>query len=118
MCIGEFAEQGEEGGSWESNGTHAAKDESSESELRLARLVRTIEGEIVPRLILSRRVTKAPGTAKARDAKSLNSADIQELVRLLLAHDAGVASAYVEAVRHGGISLEIICLQLLAPAAR
>ena len=43
---------------------------------------------------------------------------MRELVRLLLAHDVGVASAYVETVRQRGASLEGIFLRLLAPAAR
>ena len=43
---------------------------------------------------------------------------MKELVRLLLAHDVGVASAYVETVRQRGASLEVVCLELLAPAAR
>jgi len=37
---------------------------------------------------------------------------------LLLAHDVGVASAYVETIRVRGTSLEAVCLGLLAPAAR
>ena len=117
MCIGDHVEQGEGGGSWETGGARAAKDEATEeSEVRMARLVRTIEGEIVPRLVLARRVTR--GIAVKVDTKLPDAADVKELVRLLLAHDAGVACAYVEAVRQSGASLENICLQLLAPAAR
>jgi methanogenic corrinoid protein MtbC1 len=84
----------------------------------MARLVRTIEGEIVPRLVLSRRVARARGVEAVVPPKSPDSADVRELVRLLLAHDAAVASAYVEAVRHRGATLELVCLELLAPAAR
>jgi methanogenic corrinoid protein MtbC1 len=83
----------------------------------MARLVRTIEGEIVPRLVMARRVVSVPpvdvGTTRAPD-----EVDVRELVRLLLAHDVGVASAYVETVRQRGASLESVCLSLLAPAAR
>lgn len=89
-----------------------------ESAMRMARLVRTIEGEIVPRLVLARRSAQTPEIAKTPQFRAPDAIDIKELVRLLLAHDVGVASAYVDAVRHRGASLESVCLQLLAPAAR
>jgi methanogenic corrinoid protein MtbC1 len=84
----------------------------------MARLVRTIEGEIVPRLVASRRVKRVPVCRGDAPVKSPDDADVKELVRLLLAHEVGVASAFVETVRQRGISLEAVCLALLAPAAR
>jgi hypothetical protein len=90
----------------------------SESEIRMARLVRTIEGEIVPRLVLARRVSSSPEAVNMRQVRPPDACDVTELVRLLLAHDTGVGSAYVETVRQRGASLEMICLDLLAPAAR
>ena len=134
MCMRDYLEQRAGGGLWEGGtateaGSEREKVEDSgrprpgemaapsESEERMARLVRTIEGEIVPRLVLTRRVSKdwevSEGVIKAPDAS-----DVAELVRLLLAHDADVAAGYVEAVRHRGASLEVVCLELLAPAAR
>jgi methanogenic corrinoid protein MtbC1 len=118
MCIGDYAEHGEGGSIWDSNGAAPSKDEAAAEALRMARLVRTIEGEIVPRLVLARRVTGSYETVKPVECKSPDAADIQEFVRLLLAHDTAVASAYVEGVRQRGSTHEIICLQLLAPAAR
>lgn len=91
---------------------------ATESEARMARLVRTIEGEIVPRLVLARRVANVPAAAGAAKSNSPDDIDVKELVRLLLTHDVGVASAYVETVRQRGASLESVCLALLAPAAR
>ena len=38
--------------------------ESDESEARMARLLRTIEGEIVPRLVLARRAAQATAAAE------------------------------------------------------
>ena len=118
MCIGDFAEHGGSGETWEVGGRGEKGEGAPESELRKARLVRTIEGEIVPRLVLARRTAQAPAGAKASQLRAPDAVDVKELVRLLLAHDAGVAAAYVEAVRHRGATLEIVCLQLLAPAAR
>lgn len=85
---------------------------------RMARLVRTIEGEIVPRLVMSRRATCVPAPVADAADRLPDEADVRELVRLLLAHDVVVASAYVDTVRQRGASLEGVCLHLLAPAAR
>ncbi len=135
MCMGDFAERSmsegsiSEGGSINGAAVDTGKDGAqaggltgcqtglSESEIRMARLVRTIEGEIVPRLVLARRVS-APEAVNQRQVRAPDACDVTELVRLLLAHDTGVASAYVETVRQRGASLEMICLDLLAPAAR
>jgi methanogenic corrinoid protein MtbC1 len=84
---------------------------------RLARLMRTIEGEIVPRLIMSRRL-KAATVPPEVIYNELDELDVKEFVRLLLAHEPEVASAYVDTVRSRGAGLEAICLDLLAPAAR
>lgn len=120
MCVGDLSEEWANGGTWET-ATAAAKpaaQPSPESEVRMARLVRTIEGEIVPRLVLSRRSHRAAPEPPATDPRAPDIVDVAELVRLLLAHDVGVSSAYVETVRQRGASLEAICLGLLAPAAR
>lgn len=117
MCVGDLSEKRSEGGSWEAAAKPAAQP-TAESEVRMARLVRTIEGEIVPRLVLSRRGKRAPAETPAVDPRAPDIVDVAELVRLLLAHDVGVSSAYVETVRQRGASLETICLGLLAPAAR
>jgi methanogenic corrinoid protein MtbC1 len=85
---------------------------------RMARLVKTIEGEIVPRLILARRLKVQPPDGEMGHNASPDALDVKELVRLLLAHEPGIASAYVELVRQRGASLSNICLGLLAPAAR
>jgi methanogenic corrinoid protein MtbC1 len=123
--MGDFAEESVNGGaSWDAGRVEAGLDADkrdaglSETEARMARLVRTIEGEIVPRLVLARRVSTAPEVLIQSQGRCPDACDVTELVRLLLAHDMGVASAYVETVRQRGASLETICLELLAPAAR
>jgi methanogenic corrinoid protein MtbC1 len=81
----------------------------------LASLVNTIEGEIVPRMMLARRACSAPATDAA-----LLPRDLDELTFLLTRHDAAVAAAtaLVESIRARGVSLESLCLGLLAPVAR
>ncbi len=130
MCMGDFGEGSIREGSMNGAPVDAGKDGArpgsppecgtglSESEIRMARLVRTIEGEIVPRLVLARRVSSSPEAVNMRQVRPPDACDVTELVRLLLAHDTGVGSAYVETVRQRGASLEMICLDLLAPAAR
>jgi methanogenic corrinoid protein MtbC1 len=95
-----------------------AKKPAPVSEDRMKRLVRTIEGEIVPRLVVARRVRCLPQAVPVRGNKPPDPLDVSELVRLLLAHDVGVASAFVETVRQRGATLEMVCMNLLAPAAR
>jgi methanogenic corrinoid protein MtbC1 len=91
---------------------------------RLSGLARTIEGEIIPRLMLSRRTDRAYRRAEpeacglARSPKVIEAADIADFVNIVLTPDAGAAIAYVEAVRHQGVALQTIYLDLLAPAAR
>ena len=92
--------------------------DGAEGDRRLARLVRAIEGEIVPRLIVARREASTHSEAAVQDKHIPEASDVEELVRVLLAHDVGVASAFVETVRERGATLDAICVALLAPAAR
>ena len=128
MCIGDLSQEGLMGGGARENGrADGAQGPApnpltgvgmSESELRRARLVRTIEGEIVPRLVMARRMTRVPEGGPPSTPKAPDATDVRELVRLLLAHEVAVAAAYVETVRQRGATLEMVCLELLAPAAR
>jgi MerR family transcriptional regulator, light-induced transcriptional regulator len=84
----------------------------------MGRLLRTIEGEIIPRLLLA--LQSAPG-AMASEGIGRSDAgvdDVAEFARLIARHDVSVASAYVSALLNRGVSLEKIYLDLLAPAAR
>jgi len=126
MCIGDYGK----GTSARSAGAEAPRAdkpgskqrsgqrEAGSPEARRARLVRTIEGEIVPRLVLARRVERQDGATGTNAYGTPDETDVLELVRLLLTHELGVAAAYVETVRQRGATLDRICLELLAPAAR
>ncbi len=84
-------------------------------------LARTIEGEIVPRLLLARGTTSVEPRSQppaGAGASLIAAADVEELVRLLLAHDSAVAAAFANSIHQRGTPLETICLALLAPAAR
>jgi hypothetical protein len=89
---------------------------------RLSSLVRTIEGEIVPRLLMG---SRTPGTVHARSGSVRHApvptpepADVDELARILVTHGASMACQYVAAVHHRGTPFDRICLDLLAPAAQ
>jgi len=83
---------------------------------RLARLVRTIETEIIPRLMLAHRTAVTVRDAPA--ARPACTGDAEELTRLVLAHDVATAATFVQALRAQGMSADAICLDLLAPVAR
>jgi hypothetical protein len=85
---------------------------------RRAALVSTIEGEIVPRLLMLCRAA-TPARAESGPARqALEPADVDELARLLLAHGPAMACAWVETIRQRGAPYDRICLDLLAPTAR
>jgi methanogenic corrinoid protein MtbC1 len=95
-----------------------AAGQRSSSGQTMSRLVKTIEGEIIPRLLLA--LQSAPqGEATEGVARSDASVDdVAEFARLVATHDVSVATSYVNALLNRGVSLEKIYLDLLAPAAR
>jgi methanogenic corrinoid protein MtbC1 len=85
---------------------------------RFARLVRTIEVEIIPRLVLARRAAIGGAPVSAADGLVPGSEEVAALARLVLAQDEVAASSYVESLRARGAPIEALFLELLAPAAR
>jgi methanogenic corrinoid protein MtbC1 len=79
-----------------------------------AQLARTIEDEIVPRLLLSRLEGRSAGERRS----TLESGDVEALAHLLLKPDPALALAFVEARRDQGLPLSEVYLGLLAPTAR
>jgi methanogenic corrinoid protein MtbC1 len=89
------------------------------------RLRRTIETEIVPRLLAARgRLPVAPESARLEPRRNANierhvsAGDCLELQRLLLAHESTVAGAYVEALINQGVPRDEVYMDLLVPVAR
>lgn len=83
----------------------------------LTRLNQTIEGDIIPRLMLAFD-SPGPGVAAELSAGALLQENIEEFVHLVLNHDATVATEYVSTLRSEGIPLPALYLDLLAPTAR
>jgi hypothetical protein len=91
-----------------------AQDEAAE---HLSQLVRTIETEIIPRLMLAHRAD-ADAHLAANGSLSLNqNPDVAEFTRLLLEQDDRTEH-YLLSLRDAGHQLDEIYLNLLAPAAR
>lgn len=87
------------------------------SHTMLSRLSRTIESEIVPRLMMALDAARTR-PLQADSAAPLPDLDVDEFVRLLITHDAPVACEYVKTLRGAGVPLASIYLDLLGPAAR
>jgi methanogenic corrinoid protein MtbC1 len=85
--------------------------------MRMSQLVRTIENEIIPRLMLAHRAT-AEVPAPAVGSHRIGRPDVEHFAKLMLAHDEEPSFRAVMAYRQRGVSIEELYLDLLAPAAR
>jgi MerR family transcriptional regulator, light-induced transcriptional regulator len=84
----------------------------------MSSLLRTIEGEIVPRLMLALQSAPAAVASEGVARSAPGEEEVSEFARLVVTHDLSVASAYVNALLNRGVPLEMVYLELLAPAAR
>jgi methanogenic corrinoid protein MtbC1 len=80
-------------------------------------LVRTIEGRIIPQLMLVHRVA-VDRPARGSTTRRPGPDDVRALAELVLARDTGGAVTAVAAQVAGGVGLEAVYLDLLAPTAR
>ncbi|NDD73414.1 MAG: cobalamin-binding protein [Gammaproteobacteria bacterium] len=81
-------------------------------------LLRTIEGQVIPRLLLAHRAGLPSACEPSADELRPGAAQVTEFARIVLAGDAARAHAYVEELRDLGMSAETIYLDLLAAVAR
>ena len=84
-------------------------------------LARTIERELVPRLLLAHRVGPFPPFGEAFVAHGVNVVRADDLHRFLgevLGEDDDAVARFVEQLVARGVTLEAVCLDLLAPTAR
>ena len=95
---------------------------TSQSGSSLPLLAKTIEGEIVPRLMMTFSVMPSPlEPDQELDPTGLlanNDEMIGDLIQLLLNHDTAVSVEFIQALRSKGATLRDLYLDLLAPAAR
>lgn len=82
-------------------------------------LIRTIEGEIIPRLVLLHRSeTEAAPRPDAGAARQPTPQDIDRFTKLVLADDAGAARDHANEFLSRGLALEGLFMELFAPTAR
>lgn len=83
-----------------------------------ALLARTIEGEIIPRLMLAHRVAPESLCGTAIESPLIDAESVFRLARLAVKENFAAAMSYVAELRDKGISIETLFLDLLTPAAR
>lgn len=83
----------------------------------LARLVRTIEGQVVPRLLLAQRTSPAFLAQPVADQPAAIP-KTEAFVVALLRNDGAELTAYVESLRVRGLAVDSLLLELFAPSAR
>jgi MerR family transcriptional regulator, light-induced transcriptional regulator len=113
-------------GNWDDfgleNGAHlersSGEDSSCGSREHVEKLVRTIETEIIPRLMLAHAPPAKCPSLPDLAGRAPDAATVQEFTRLVIEEDAAVAVAYVEALRTQGTPLETLYMELITPAAR
>lgn len=81
-------------------------------------LVRTIQNEIIPRLMMAHRTPAECVINPASLPYSILNTDVDHFVGLLLDGDQDAALKWIENARDKGVSIESVFLNLLAPAAR
>ena len=90
------------------------------AEERLRSLIRTVEAEIIPRLLLAH--CEAPGVLGSQHAEHQKPVDDQRAVvafaKLVIEPDADAPCRFVEARRAAGVTIESLYLGLFAPVAR
>ena len=81
-------------------------------------LAKTIETQIVPRLMLAHRASLSVGSHDDHKPVEPRHEDVLAFATVVMESDIGAARAFIDALRDRGVSLESVFLDLMAPAAR
>lgn len=84
----------------------------------VSRLVRTIETEIIPRLVLARREDGHAPAGISVAPRNLSDAQVAEMTTLILSEESEGAADYIADQLAQGVNMEQVYLALLAPVAR
>jgi methanogenic corrinoid protein MtbC1 len=88
------------------------------NDMRMSQLARTIEQEIIPRLMLAHRAASEPLARSIPPGRAITADDVEQFAKLVLAQEEDLAFGTINALRAGDVSVEKIYLDLLAPTAR
>ncbi|MGF1508079.1 MAG: B12-binding domain-containing protein [Myxococcota bacterium] len=83
-----------------------------------ARLTRTIEAEIIPRLMLSHRPVKASAPSSGADVRRFTEEDVGHFAHLFINGNLETCRGGVDTLRAQGVQLDLIFLDLLPEVAR
>jgi len=84
-------------------------------------LVRAIETQVIPRLMMAHKSDKERAKSQLIETKNkhiFSKEAIEDFTRVLLSNDADISKNYVEALVDEGVNLEDIYLELFQPSAR
>ena len=81
-------------------------------------IVRTLERDVIPRLVRAHRAVVAPAAIDRAPGASPTPDDVKALVALASRGDPADVGAYVQGLQARGVPLERIYLELLAPVAQ
>ena len=88
------------------------------NDTRMSQLARTIEEEIIPRLMLAHRTATEPMLRPSGRAYAITGDDVRHFAKLVLSHEEDLGFATIQSLRSRQVSVEKIYLDLLAPTAR
>lgn len=94
----------------------AAGSPTEVEEHKRSTLRRTIETEVIPRLMLAHR--GAIERTRKIEPTPVSPEDVVELARIIVEHNTHVASSFVDTLRMQGLPVEAIYMDLIAPTAR
>jgi MerR family transcriptional regulator, light-induced transcriptional regulator len=96
---------------------HAPNDRLAARDMQL-RLARTLEIDIIPRLVKVHRAAPAEPAVDYGGVPRPSAQDVEDFVQLVLAREQVPAQAFIEVLRQRGMSVETVYLDLLAPATQ
>lgn len=117
------ADSGQPGERWENRQDAArpglrSEDKMQAAEERMRWLARTIEAEIIPRLMLAHCANRRSPDAIAKGVPPPGSSEVDVFAQLAIKESPSASAEYVEDLRARGVALDVIYMELLAPAAR
>ncbi len=91
---------------------------NNEARERLAHLARTIEADVIPRLVQAHRQSANAANTESASAPAQSADQVAGFVALIIGDSDNDVQTAVDSKRHAGMSVETIYLDLFAPAAR
>jgi MerR family transcriptional regulator, light-induced transcriptional regulator len=90
----------------------------AEAELRMTQLVKTLESEVIPRLLEAHRVAPTGLLPAVSLCPPPTAAEVAAFAKLVLGHDDVPVNECISDIRRKGMSVEMVYLDLLAPVAK